>query len=226
LNVGTGQQSATITQTSQKKTETTQTFHPTKSKSTMKLNLLLLSAAALVNAATATESAVELGTAANYAILTKSGISTGGGATITGNIAVSPIAATAITGFGLTMEGGGQYSTAGQVPVPGQVFAASYGGATQTMLIDAVSDMQLAYEDAESRTTDPAKNEVGAGIIDGKTLEPGVYTFTSNIWINADITLEGTSSEGDADNTDVIIITTQRRAFYKPRARRCTSPRA
>jgi hypothetical protein len=44
---------------------------------------------------------LNLGTAANYIILTESGISTTAGSAITGNIAVSPIASTAITGFGL-----------------------------------------------------------------------------------------------------------------------------
>jgi hypothetical protein len=72
----------------------------------MKLNLLLLSAVAFVNAATASIDTVELGTAGNYVILTKTGISTVPTSAITVDSAVSPIAATAITGFGLVMDSG------------------------------------------------------------------------------------------------------------------------
>ena len=42
---------------------------------------------------------VALGLSANYVILSKAGISTTGVTSIIGNIGVSPIAATAITGF-------------------------------------------------------------------------------------------------------------------------------
>ena len=48
-------------------------------------------------------SAVNLGSAGNFVVLAKSGISTTGSTAITGDIGVSPIAATAITGFGLIM---------------------------------------------------------------------------------------------------------------------------
>ena len=58
---------------------------------------------------------VELGTAANYVILAESGISYTPTATvtstarITGNIAVSPAAASTITGFALDLPAGGAY---------------------------------------------------------------------------------------------------------------------
>jgi len=48
---------------------------------------------------------VELGTAGNFAILAKAGISTVPASAITGDIGVSPIASGAITGFGLIAEG-------------------------------------------------------------------------------------------------------------------------
>jgi hypothetical protein len=89
----------------------------------MKLNLsLLLSAAALFNAVTAddtptidTISGVNLGTAGNYAILAKSGISTVPDSSVTGHIAVSPIEAAAITGFDLIIDTSNQFSTSPQV---------------------------------------------------------------------------------------------------------------
>jgi hypothetical protein len=98
----------------------------------MKLILLLL-AAPLVNAAVETTTPVDLGTASNYTILAKSGISTVPTYAITGNIGVSPIASTVITGFALNLEWAtGQFSTASQIT--GHAHAANYGGNTAAEL--------------------------------------------------------------------------------------------
>jgi hypothetical protein len=59
--------------------------------------------------------AVELGTAINYAILAKAGISTVPTSAITGDIGVSPITAAAITGFALSPSGDKKTSTSAQV---------------------------------------------------------------------------------------------------------------
>jgi len=61
-----------------------------------------------VNAA---QPAVDLGTAGNFIILTKSGISTTGTTSIIGDIGASPIDSTAITGFGLIMDSSNIFST-------------------------------------------------------------------------------------------------------------------
>jgi len=58
---------------------------------------------------------VDLGTAAGFAILTKDGISTVPDSVITGDVGVSPIAATAMTGFTLTASADSTYSTSAQV---------------------------------------------------------------------------------------------------------------
>ena len=47
---------------------------------------------------------VDLGSAGNFVILAKSGVTTTGTTSIVGDVGVSPIAATAITGFGLVMD--------------------------------------------------------------------------------------------------------------------------
>src|SRR5665647_2180802 len=58
---------------------------------------------------------VSLGTAGQFAILAKSGISTVPTSDITGDIGVSPIAATAITGFSLIADSTNVFSTSVQV---------------------------------------------------------------------------------------------------------------
>jgi hypothetical protein len=160
---------------------------------------------ALVNAAASAETApVDLKTAGNYAILAKSGISNMPTSTITGNIGVSPIAASAITGFGLALDSATrQFSTASQIT--GQAHAADYGGDVEAELTVAVLDMQNAYTDAASRTTtnhaasrttsDSARDSLLDGSIGGQTLTPGVYTLTAGITISSDITFEGSADD-------------------------------
>jgi hypothetical protein len=164
---------------------------------TMKLNILLLSAAALVNAASATlytsPTAVDLGVAGDYVILAKTGIATVPSSTITGDIGVSPIAATAITGFGLTMDSKGQFSTSSQIT--GQAFAASYGFSTETKLTSAVGAMELAYDDADRRAPDVTNVLEGTGNIGDQNFTRGVYSFNSDITFDKSITFSGSAND-------------------------------
>jgi hypothetical protein len=111
----------------------------------MKLNLLLLSAATLINAATAIET-VDLGTAGDYVILAKTGISTVPDSFFIGDIAVSPIAAAAITGFDLIIDSDGLFSTASQLT--GKAYAVDYASPSPIELTTAVGDMETAYTNA------------------------------------------------------------------------------
>jgi hypothetical protein len=135
---------------------------------------------------------VNLRSAGNYVILSKSGISTTGTTSITGKIAVSPIAATAITGFGLIMDHSNTYSTSSRVT--GRAYAADYAPPTPTVLTTAVLDMQTAYNDAAGRTL-PNYTELGAGNIGGRTLRPGLYKWSSAVTIPTDVTLSGGSHD-------------------------------
>jgi hypothetical protein len=151
------------------------------------------------------ESKVDLGTAENYAILTKTGISTVPDSVITGNIAVSPISADAMTGFNLIMDGG-THSTSSQVVGGGQAYAANYDEPTPTILTTAVSDMETAYTNAKGRPNpDAARINYGDGLLGGDfggattKLTPGVYTFGSDVLIQGEIFFEGSG-------TDVFII--------------------
>lgn len=142
----------------------------------------------LCPAATAVQTPVNLGTAGNFVILAKSGISTIPTSAITGNIGVSPIGETAITGFALTLTAGSPFATSAQVT--GKVYAPGYADPTPVNLTTAIGDMQTAYTDAAGRTT-PDFTELGAGQIGGLTLVPGLYKWGTDVLISSDVTLSG-----------------------------------
>ena len=134
---------------------------------------------------------VELGTAGNYVILGKSGISTVPKSAVTGDIGVSPAAATAITGFSLILDPTNVFSLSTQVT--GKVYAADYKAPTPTKLTKAIGDMQLAYTEAAARP--PDVTELGAGDIGGMVLEAGVYNWSSPLLIAADLKLDGSATD-------------------------------
>jgi hypothetical protein len=134
---------------------------------------------------------VKLGTAGNFVILTKTGVASVPPSVIMGNIGVSPIAATAITGLALTMDPTNVFSTSQQVI--GKVFAADYASPTPANLTTAVGDMELAFTDAAGRA--PSVTELGAGNIGGKTLAPGVYKWGTGLLIPTNVTLTGGSTD-------------------------------
>jgi hypothetical protein len=135
--------------------------------------------------------AVNLGTAGNYVILTKSGISTTGVTAIVGDIGVSPIAASGITGFALSAPPT-TFSTS--LLVTGKVWAADYAVPTPANLTTAVLDMQTAYTDAAGRTL-PDFTELGAGNIQGMTLVPGLYKWGTGVSIPSAVTLSGGAND-------------------------------
>jgi hypothetical protein len=137
---------------------------------------------------------VGLGTAGNYTLLAKTAISTVPQSMITGDIAVSPAAATFITGFSLTLDATTTFSTSTQVVGGGRVYAASYTAPTPTLLTVAVSNMEGAYTDAAGRPN-PNFLELGSGNIGGLTLAPGLYKWTSNITIPQNVTISGGAND-------------------------------
>jgi len=134
---------------------------------------------------------VDLGTAGDYAILAKSAISTVPISAVTGDVGLSPAAATYITGFSLTLDSTNVFSTSTQVT--GQVYAADYAPPTPSILTTAVSDMELAFTDAAGRV--PGVTELGAGNIGGMTLAPGVYKWGTGLSISTDVTLSGGAND-------------------------------
>jgi len=136
---------------------------------------------------------VGLGTAGNFAILTKTGISTTGGTLVTGNIGVSPDPAVSITGFTLAVP---PTTSTTALEVVGLVFASDYDPPTPADLITAVSNMETAFTDAAGRPAGvgPFLN-LGAGTVAGRTLVAGVYTWGSNVNITTDLTLSGGAND-------------------------------
>jgi len=118
-------------------------------------------------------SPVNLGSAGNYAILTKTG--------------VTCVPGSAITGLSLVLDATTQFSLSSQVT--GKVYAASYTSPTPSILTTAISDMQTAYVDAAGRTSN--YRELHTGNISGRTLEPGVYKWSTGVLITSDVTLHG-----------------------------------
>ncbi|HEX5329229.1 ice-binding family protein, partial [Sulfuricurvum sp.] len=133
-----------------------------------------------------------LGTAGNFVLLSKSGISTTGATSITGDIGVSPIDATAFTGFSnYTLAG--TYATADQVT--GKLYAANFAAPTPAYMTTAISDMEIAFTDAAGRTN-PTATELGAGNISGMTLAPGLYKWGTGLLISgAGVTLSGGAND-------------------------------
>ncbi len=134
---------------------------------------------------------VALGLAEDYVILAKSGISTVPASAITGDLGLSPAAASYLTGFTLTQDATNAFSSSAQVT--GKVYAADYAAPTPSNLTDAVGDMELAFADAAGRA--PDVTELGAGSIGGMTLDPGVYHWGTGLAIATDVTLAGSETD-------------------------------
>jgi len=134
---------------------------------------------------------VDLRSADHFVMLAKSGVSTVPTSIITGDIGLSPAAASFITGFSLIADATNVFSTSTQVT--GSIYAADYAVPAPAMLTTAVGDMELAFTDASARA--PDITELGAGNIGGMTLARGVYRWGTGLLIPTDVTLTGTATD-------------------------------
>jgi len=134
------------------------------------------------SAVVAVRAPVNLGTAGNFAILSKSGVTDVYASTITGNVGASPISGSAI-GLRCTEVAGTIYSVDAAGPLPCRVTDAPG-------LTTAVGNMETAYTDAAGRTLPDFVN-LGAGEIGGLTLTPGLYKWSTGVSISNDVTLSG-----------------------------------
>jgi hypothetical protein len=114
------------------------------------------------------QSAVPLGTAANFAVLGGTTVTNTGATTIDGSVGVAP--GTAITGFPPGVVTGGAIH-------PGDATA-----------VQAQSDLTVAYNDAAAETVTQVLTGQDLG---GLTLTPGVYFFASSAQLTGTLTLNG-----------------------------------
>ncbi len=135
---------------------------------------------------------VNLGSAGNFVILAKTGISTTGNTSIVGDLGISPAAASYLTGFALTLPAASAFSTSALVT--GKLYAPGYADPTPANLTTAVLDMQTAYTDAAGRTL-PTATELGTGNIGGLTIAPGLYKWGTSVTIPTDVTLSGGAND-------------------------------
>ena len=134
---------------------------------------------------------VNLGTAGAFVILASSAITSAPTAVIAGNVGISPGVAAAITGLALVADSSNTFSTSTQVS--GRVYAANYMPPTPADLTIAVGDMMTAFTNAAARP--PDFTELGGGNVDGMTLVPGVYRWTTALPITTDVTLSGNATD-------------------------------
>jgi hypothetical protein len=134
---------------------------------------------------------VDLGTAAEYVILAKSALSTVAPSAVTGDLGLSPAAATYITGFSLIADATNVFSTSSQVT--GKIYAADYAAPTPINLTTSIGDMGTAFTAAAGRA--PDVTNLGAGAIGGRTLPAGVYRWDTGLLVPTDITLTGSATD-------------------------------
>ncbi len=140
----------------------------------------------LLTPALAAELPVNLLSASDFAILSKTGITNVPTSEITGNVGSSPISGTAILITCIEVTGS-IYSTDASGPLPCRINDA-------ILLTAAVSDMETAYTDAASRAI-PDATELGAGEIGGMTLTAGLYKWSTDVTISTDLTLSGGAAD-------------------------------
>ena len=110
---------------------------------------------------------------------------------VTGDVGVSPAAASYIAGFSLTADSTNLFATSLQVTR--RVYASDCTQPTPTNLTTAIGDVQTAFTDAAGRT--PGVTELGAGNIGGMNRARSVYKSRTGLLIPTSVTLMGTTTD-------------------------------
>jgi hypothetical protein len=146
------------------------------------LLVLLLPIAMSGNAyAASVQAPVDLGSLADFAILSSSGITDVPDSEVIGDVGTSPI-----TGAALLLT---------CAEVEGRIFTVNDAGPpcainAPALLTTAVNDMGAAYTDAANRIS-PDSVELAGGELGGLIFEPGLHRWSSVVTISSDVTLEG-----------------------------------
>jgi len=134
------------------------------------------------------QKAIELGTASNFVILARQGISTTGTTMIHGDVGLSPGVEKALVGFSTVIDSTNRHSKS--VFVDGKICTADYAAPTPAGLSQAVLDMEAAYKAAVARDSVDS-TDLGSGNVDGLTLKAGLYTWGTDLKVANGVTLDG-----------------------------------
>jgi len=137
---------------------------------------------------------VDLKTAANFVILTKTGTTNVHASAITGNMGASPITAAAMDNVFCSEITGTIFGSDAAYTGSGDVTCFAGAAPDNTLVANAVLDMGTAYNDAAGRTL-PDFTELYAGDISGRTLIPGLYKWSTGVLISTDVTLSGGAND-------------------------------
>src|SRR6185437_6703447 len=135
-----------------------------------------------------------LGTAIDFTILAETGISTTGVTSVTGNMGVSPISSTGVTGFALIADATNTFSRSHIVI--GKIFASNYATPTPARMTTAISDMKSAFTRGNGLIHPPPIINKFAGNISGRILGPGLYKWGTGVLVtSAGVTLSGLADD-------------------------------
>ena len=146
----------------------------------------LVDKSAKISSTSGSLTGVNLGVSGDFAILSKTGITDVYKSDVTGDVGSSPITGAAIL-LKCSEVVGNIYTVDAAGPLPCRITNA-------TRLGTAVLDMQAAYTDAAGRINPDFLN-LGAGNIGGKTLTPGLYTWSTSLIMPADVTISGSPTD-------------------------------
>jgi uncharacterized repeat protein (TIGR02543 family) len=130
---------------------------------------------------------VDLGGAGNFVMLSEAGITNVPTSAITGNIGAYPITGAAITGLSCPEVTGLIYTVDAAGPACRTI--------DPVLLLTAKNNMETAYTTANNLVTPAPIVEQSAGNLNGQTLAPGLYKWSTGVSITTGITLAGGSND-------------------------------
>lgn len=184
------------------KSEANEKIETTKTEATTASTASTASKSDLGNSAgsaqPASPSAINLLSAGDFVVLSKTGITNTGShnSAITGDIGSSPITAAAMNNVFCSEITGTIYGVDAAYVGSGiqTCFAGNPPVSNMVKVNNAVLDMQTAYNDAAGRTN-PTATELGAGNISGMTLAGGLYKWSTSVLATSDVTLSGSAND-------------------------------
>ena len=142
-------------------------------------NVILITGGLGTPCTSSAQAGLNLGTAANFAVLAGATVTSTGNSDVTGDLGVW--AGTSVTGFQGIVPGG-----------PGVVHGNIHAG--DAIAQTAQGDLTTAYNDAAGRTLAPI--DVSNADLGGRTLAPGLYKSTGTLALTGAVTLD---AQGDAN---------------------------